>query len=46
MVINQLPIENLRGNRVFVRLDADAEASSSGVLFDESKLRSSLPTLE
>jgi phosphoglycerate kinase len=46
VVINQLPIETLRGRRVFVRIDADAETSSSGVLFDESKLRSSLPTLE
>ena len=46
MVINQLPSETLRGNRVFVRLDAASEPSSSSELFDESKLRSSLPTLE
>ena len=46
VVINQLPIENLRGKRVFVRIDADPEPSPSGALFDESKLRSSLPTLE
>src|SRR6266511_1826186 len=46
VVINQLPVEKLRGQRVFVRIDADAELSPSGVLFDESKLRSSLPTLE
>jgi len=46
VVINQLPVEKLRGRRVFVRIDADAEQSSSGVLFDECKLRSSLPTLE
>jgi phosphoglycerate kinase len=46
VVINQLPIEKLRGRRVFVRIDADAETPSSGALFDESKLRSSLPTLE
>ena len=46
MVINQLPIESLRGQRVFIRLDADTEPASSAVLFDESKLRSSLPTLE
>src|SRR5215475_3558352 len=46
VVINQLPVEKLRGRRVFVRIDADAEPSPSGVLFDESKLRSSLPTLE
>jgi hypothetical protein len=29
MVINQLPSETLRGNRVFVRLDAASEPSSS-----------------
>src|SRR5262249_1154378 len=46
VVINQLPVEKLRGRRVFVRIDADAEPSSSGVFFDESKLRLSLPTLE
>jgi phosphoglycerate kinase len=46
VVINQLPVEKLRGQRVFVRIDADAELSASGALFDESKLRSSLPTLE
>jgi phosphoglycerate kinase len=46
VVINQLPVEKLRGRRVFVRIDADAELSPSGALFDESKLRSSLPTLE
>jgi phosphoglycerate kinase len=46
VVINQLPVEKLRGRRVFVRIDADAAPSSSGVIFDESKLRSSLPTLE
>src|SRR5262249_16902449 len=46
VVINQLPLEKLRGQRVFVRIDADAEPSSSGVFFDESKLRLSLLTLE
>ena len=46
VVINQLPVEKLRGRRVFVRIDVDPEPSSSDVLFDESKLRSSLPTLE
>src|SRR5262245_40237480 len=45
-VINQLPVEKLRGRRVFVRIDADAEPSTPGVLFDELKLRSSLQTLE
>jgi phosphoglycerate kinase len=43
VIINQLPVENLRGKRVFVRIDTSAEQSSS---FDEGKLRSSLPTLE
>jgi phosphoglycerate kinase len=46
VIINQLPVEKLRGRRVFVRIDADAELSSSGAPFDEIKLRSSLPTLE
>jgi phosphoglycerate kinase len=46
VVINQVPVEKLRGRRVFVRIDADAELSSSGALFDECKLSSSLPTLE
>ena len=46
VVINQLPLEKLRGRRVFVRIDADAEPSPSGALFDESKLLSSMPTLE
>src|SRR5262245_39841842 len=45
-VINQAPVEKLRGQRVFVRIDADAETPAPGALFDESKLRSSLPTLE
>src|SRR5262250_1998411 len=46
VVINQLPVEKLRGRRVFVRIDADAELAPSGMLVDESKLCSSLPTLE
>jgi phosphoglycerate kinase len=46
MVINQLPVEKLRGQRVFVRLDTATAPSSCGVLFDESRLRSSLPTVE
>jgi phosphoglycerate kinase len=45
-VINQAPVEKLRGQRVFVRIDADAETPAPGALFDESKLRSSLQTLE
>ena len=45
-VINQLPIENLRGKRVFVRIDADVEEPSPGPPMDEHKLRVALPTLE
>lgn len=41
-----MPIEILRGKRVFVRVDAGPEESSAGALVDESKLRASLPTLE
>jgi phosphoglycerate kinase len=44
--INQLPIENLRGKRVFVRIDADTEGTILGPPVDEHKLRVSLPTLE
>jgi phosphoglycerate kinase len=46
LVINQLPLENLRGKRVFVRIDADIQETSSGPPMDEYKLRASLPTLE
>ena len=45
-VINQLPIDSLRGKRVFVRMDADIEPPSDGVAVDELKLRAALPTLE
>jgi len=46
-VINQLPIETLRGKRVFVRIDADLEEPSSELpVVDEHKLRAALPTLE
>ena len=45
-VINQLPIESLRGKRVFVRIDADIEQPSDGLPLDEDKLRAALPTLE
>jgi phosphoglycerate kinase len=41
-----VPIENLRGKRVFVRIDANLEEASSGLPIDEHKLRVSLPTLE
>jgi phosphoglycerate kinase len=50
LVINQVPIENLRGKRVFVRIDADFEETSTELPIelpiDEHKLRVSLPTLE
>ena len=46
LAINQLPIEHLRGKRVFVRIDANMEETSSGLPIDEHKLRVSLPTLE
>ena len=46
LAINQLPIENLRGKHVFVRIDANLEEISSGPPVDEHKLRVSLPTLE
>ena len=45
-VINQLPIESLRGKRVFVRMDADIGEPSSALPLDEHKLRATLPTLE
>jgi phosphoglycerate kinase len=45
LIINELPFERVRGKRVFVRIDTDAEQPSP-VIFDEIKLRSSLPTLE
>jgi len=44
--LDQLPIENLHGKRVFVRIDADAEVTRSGALKDVDKLRVCLPTLE
>jgi phosphoglycerate kinase len=46
LVINQLPIENLRGKRVFVRIDADVDEASSKFPVDEYKLRAAQPTLE
>jgi phosphoglycerate kinase len=46
LAINQLPIESLRGKRVFVRVDADIQETSLGPPMDEYKLRASLPTLE
>jgi phosphoglycerate kinase len=46
VVINQMPVADLRGKRVFVRIDANIELSSPGVFADETKLRASLPTLE
>src|SRR6266481_7741440 len=44
LVINQLPIDNLRGKRAFVRIDTDIDETGAPV--DEHKLRVSLPTLE
>ena len=45
-VINQLPIDSLRGKRVFVRVDAAGEETADGHPVDQDKLRASLPTLE
>ena len=45
-VINQLPMENLRGRRVFVRIDADADESANGSRPSDDKLRLVLPTLD
>jgi phosphoglycerate kinase len=44
-VINQLPLNSLRGKRVFVRIDAEEE-SSSGADVSDDKLRECLATLE
>ena len=46
LVVNQLPIDKLRGKRVFVRLDVAQQYSSIPSDVDDSKLRASLPTLE
>jgi phosphoglycerate kinase len=47
LVINQLPVENLRGKRVFVRIDAEDESPSApGALIDDYKLRAALPTFK
>ena len=46
LIINQLPVENLRGKRVFVRIDIDTTLAPPGVLFDEGKLCLALATLE
>src|SRR6267142_7079299 len=46
LLINQLSPEYLRGKRVFVRIDVDGEETPSGILFDEHKLRDSLPTFQ
>src|SRR6266850_5265696 len=46
LLINRLPAEHLRGKRVFVRIDVAGEETPAGFLFDEHKLRLSLPTLE
>jgi phosphoglycerate kinase len=44
--INQLPVEQVRGKRVLVRLDVDDEGARGGAIFSEQKLLESLPTLE
>jgi phosphoglycerate kinase len=46
LVINQLPVEKLRGKRVFVRIDVGAEQTITGAFLDDSKLRASIPTIE
>jgi phosphoglycerate kinase len=46
LIINQLGAEDLRGRRVFVRIDADAELIPSETLIDPYKLRLSVPTLQ
>jgi phosphoglycerate kinase len=46
LVINQLPVDSLRGKRVFVRIDADIDEASLEAPIDEHKLRASLPTFE
>ena len=46
LVINQLPIDRLRGKRVFVRIDVDIDEASVEVPIDEHKLRGARPTLE
>ena len=46
LLINKFPAEYLRGKRVFVRIDVDGEQTPAGYLFDEHKLRVSLPTFE
>jgi phosphoglycerate kinase len=46
LVINQVPIDSLRGKRVFVRIDVDIDEASVELPIDEHKLRGALPTLE
>jgi len=45
MIVNQLPIDSLRGKRVLLRLDASADPASADFV-DEYKLRLSLPTIK
>lgn len=44
-IINQLPIEQLRGKRAFLRIDANMEETVEPSL-DDYKLRAVLPTIE
>jgi phosphoglycerate kinase len=44
-VINQMPIDRLRGKRVFVRIDAASEEPADGQYVDRDKLYASVPTV-
>jgi phosphoglycerate kinase len=46
LIINQLPVETLRGKRVFVRVDVDSAQPTKEGFADNDKLRATLPTLE
>lgn len=45
LIVNQLPVETLRGQRVFVRIDIDGQDALAASV-DDRKLLASLPTLE
>jgi phosphoglycerate kinase len=46
LIINQLPVETLRGKRVFVRIDVDSAHQTKEGFADNDKLRATMPTLE
>ena len=46
LIVNQLPVETLRGKRVFVRVDVDSDYSKRKGSADDYKLRAALPTME